>query len=172
LLMAVPSLLQMMAGYLSGTLSDKKSIKIICSTGIFLTIISYITFSFLDVNSNYYFVVLSIILYGIAIGVFIPANTNRIMSFAPVDQKGSISSLMTTIIRLGSAIGVTSFAAIFTSFVPQKNPVQMGVPIDNILTGFKYTFIFGAVICILAFVINLFVNDRLEVSETRISKTK
>jgi EmrB/QacA subfamily drug resistance transporter len=164
LLMAVPSLLQMIAGYLSGTLSDKKSIKIICSTGIILTIISYVTFSFLDASSNYYLVVFSIILYGVAIGVFIPANTNRIMTFAPPDQKGSISSLMTTIIRLGSAIGVTSFAAIFTSFVPQKNPVQMGVSIDNILMGFKYTFIFGAVICILAFAINLFVNDRLEKS--------
>jgi EmrB/QacA subfamily drug resistance transporter len=162
LLMAVPSLLQMVAGYLSGTLSDKKSIKIICSTGILLTIVSYIIFSFLGVNSNYYFVVFSIILYGIAIGVFIPANTNRIMSFAPLDQKGSISSLMTTVIRLGSALGVTSFAAIFSSFVPQKNPVQMGVPVDNILIGFKYTFIFGAVICILALLINLFVNDRLD----------
>jgi DHA2 family metal-tetracycline-proton antiporter-like MFS transporter len=162
LLMAIPSLLQMFAGYLSGTLSDKKSIKIICSTGILLTIVSYVTFSFLDSASNYYFVVFSIILYGIAIGVFIPANTNRIMSFAPLDQKGSISSLMTTVIRLGSALGVASFAAIFTSFVPQKNPVQMGVPIDNILIGFKYTFIFGALICILALIINLFVNDRLE----------
>jgi EmrB/QacA subfamily drug resistance transporter len=161
LLMAIPSLLQMVSGYLSGSLSDKRSIKIICSTGIVLTIISYFTFIFLDVSSNYYYVVFSIILYGIAIGVFIPANTNRIMSFAPPDQKGSISSLMTTVIRLGSAFGVTAFASIFTFFVPQKNPVQAGVSIDSILTGFKYTFIFGTLICILALIINLFINDRL-----------
>jgi EmrB/QacA subfamily drug resistance transporter len=152
LLMAIPSLLQMVSGYLSGSLSDKRSIKIICSTGIVLTIISYFTFIFLDVSSNYYYVVFSIILYGIAIGVFIPANTNRIMSFAPPDQKGSISSLMTTVIRLGSAFGVTAFASIFTFFVPQKNPVQAGVSIDSILTG---------LICILALIINLFINDRL-----------
>lgn len=160
-LMAVPSLLQMVSGYLSGSLSDKKSIKVICSTGIVLTIISYFTFTFLDALSNYYFVVASIVLYGIAIGVFIPANTNRIMSFAPLDQKGSISSLMTTVIRLGSAFGVTAFASIFTFFVPQKNPIQAGIPVDSILTGFKYTFIFGTLICIFALIINLFVNDRL-----------
>lgn len=160
-LMAIPSLLQMVSGYLSGSLSDKKSIKVICSTGIVLTIISYFTFTFLDASSNYYFVVASIVLYGIAIGVFIPANTNRIMSFAPLDQKGSISSLMTTVIRLGSAFGVTAFASIFTFFVPQKNPIQAGVPVDSILTGFKYTFIFGTLICIFALIINLFVNDRL-----------
>jgi len=162
LLMAVPSLLQMVSGYISGSLSDKKSIKIICSTGIILTIISYFTFVFLGASSDYYFVVAMIILYGIAIGVFIPANTNRIMSFAPADQKGSISSLMTTVIRLGSAFGVTAFASIFTAFVPEKNPVQSGVPTDAILSGFKYTFIFGTAICILAFVINLFIKDRLK----------
>jgi EmrB/QacA subfamily drug resistance transporter len=162
LLMAIPSLLQMVSGYFSGTLSDKKNIKIICSVGILLTIISYLTFSFLDVSSNYYFVVISIILYGIAIGIFIPANTNRIMAYAPADQKGSISSLMTTVIRLGSALGITSFAAIFTSFVPQKNPVQSGVPVENILIGFKYTFIFGTLICILCLIINLLVKDKLD----------
>lgn len=162
LLMAIPSMLQMFSGYLSGMLSDRKSIKTICTTGIVLTIISYATFCFLDSDSNYMLVVTSIILYGIAIGFFIPANTNRIMAFAPGDQKGSISSLMTTVIRLGSALGVTSFAAIFTSFVPQKNPIQAGVPVENVLSGFKYTFIFGTLICILALVINLFVSDRLK----------
>lgn len=162
LLMAIPSLLQMFSGYFSGSLSDKRSIKIICSTGIILSIISYISFSFLDASSDYYFVVFSIILYGIAIGVFIPANTNRIMSYAPADQKGSISSLMTTVIRLGSALGVTSFASIFSFYVPQKNPVQAGVPIENILMGFKYTFIFGTLICILCLIINLLVKDKIE----------
>lgn len=166
LLMAIPSLLQMVSGYFSGMLSDKKSIKLICSTGIILTIISYLTFAFLDASSNYYLVVISIVLYGIAIGIFIPANTNRVMSFAPADQRGSISSLMTTVIRLGSALGITSFASIFSFYVPQKNPVQAGVPVERILTGFKYTFIFGTVICILSLIINLFIR------ETRISKTK
>lgn len=160
LLMAVPSLLQMFSGYFSGKLSDKKSIKIICSVGIVFTIISYLIFSFLDASSDYYYVVFSIVLYGIAIGVFIPANTNRIMAYAPLDQKGSISSLMTTVIRLGSAIGVTSFASIFSFFVPEKNPVQSGVPTGSILLGFKYTFIFGTLICILCLIINLFVKDK------------
>lgn len=161
LLMAVPSLLQMASGYISGTLSDKKSIKKICTAGIILTIISYFTFVFLDESSNYYFVLATIVLYGVAIGLFIPANTNRIMSFAPADQKGSISSLMTTLIRLGSAFGVTAFASIFSAFVPQKNPVQAGVSTDTILSGFKYTFIFGTFICILALIINLLINERL-----------
>ncbi len=163
LLMAVPSLLQMFSGYFSGKLSDNRSIKMICSIGIILTIVTYLTFSFLDASSNYYLVVFSIILYGIAIGVFIPANTNRIMSYAPSDQKGSISSLMTTVIRLGSALGVTSFASIFSFYVPQKNPVQAGLPVGNILMGFKYTFIFGTLICILCLIINLFIKERNEI---------
>jgi EmrB/QacA subfamily drug resistance transporter len=160
LLMAIPSVLQMFSGYSSGDLSDKKSIKIISITGIFLIIFTYFLYIMLNQDSGMLFIIITLIFYGIAIGSFIPANTNYIMSIAPAEEKGSISSFMTTVIRLGSALGITIFGAIFTSFIPQKNPIQSGIPVEMILIGFKYTFFFGAFISIITFLITLFRKNR------------
>ena len=52
---------------------------------------------------------------------------------------------MTTSIRLGSALGVVIFGAVFSYFVPVKNPVQNGVEPSVLLSGFKAAFIFGFV---------------------------
>ncbi len=55
---------------------------------------------------------------------------------------------MTTSIRLGSALGVVIFGAVFSYFVPQKNPIQNGIDIATVLTGFKAAFLFGSAIAI------------------------
>jgi DHA2 family metal-tetracycline-proton antiporter-like MFS transporter len=149
LFMAIPSVLQMFSGYISGTLSDKRSIKVISMSGILLTILTYFFYLSLNQNTDVLIIIITLILYGIAIGLFIPANTNYIMSIAPLEEKGSISSFMTTVIRLGSAFGITFFAAIFSGIIPQKNPIQDGIPVDVLLTGFKYTFWFGIIISLI-----------------------
>jgi len=149
LLMAIPSVLQMVSGYISGRLSDTKNKKIICTTGLLLTIISFVFFVYLGPESGKLFIVSGLILYGIAIGVFIPSNTNNIMAQAPYGDKGSVSSVMVTVIRLGSALGVVLFGTVFSAYVPQKNPVQAGIPIDKIAEGFDITFLVGLVVCVI-----------------------
>lgn len=146
LMMAIPSVLQFFSGYLSGHLSDKKSSKFVCTIGIVMIAVSVFLYSFVTPDMNILFIILILSLYGFAIGFFIPSNTNKIMMSAPTEQKGIVSSFMTTSIRLGSAFGVVFFGAVFSYFVPQKNPLQNGVDMNTILTGFKATFIFGSII--------------------------
>jgi len=146
LLMAIPSVLQFFSGYLSGHLSDRKSSKFVCTIGIIMIALSVFLYSFITPDMNILFIILILSLYGFAIGFFIPSNTNKIMTSAPPEQKGIVSSFMTTSIRLGSAFGVVIFGAIFSYFVPQKNPLQNGVDMNTILSGFKATFIFGSLI--------------------------
>jgi len=152
LLMAVPSLLQFFSGYLSGHLSDKLHSKIICTVGSILIALSLLAYTLINSATNIYFLILILSFYGFAIGFFIPSNTNKIMTSAPAEQKGIVSSFMTTSVRLGSAFGVVFFGAVFAYFVPQKNPVLAGVPDGIILDGFRYTFLFGTVAAALGFV--------------------
>ncbi|MCE1164420.1 MAG: MFS transporter [Bacteroidetes bacterium] len=149
LLMAVPSLLQFVSGYLSGILSDRKNSKIICTYGIIMIALSLLAYTIINPLTNVYLIILILSFYGFAIGFFIPSNTNKIMTSAPSGQKGVVSSFMTTSIRLGSAFGVVFFGAVFAFLVPQKNPLQAGIPVEIILEGFRYTFIFGFIVSVL-----------------------
>lgn len=149
LLMAVPSLLQFFSGYLSGYLSDRMNSKAIRVTAMVLIAVSLVLYSFITQDTNIFIIIFILSLYGFAIGFFIPANTNRIMTSAPAEQKGIVSSFMTTSIRLGSALGVVIFGAVFSYFVPEKNPLQNGVSIEAVLTGFKAAFLFGSVITLI-----------------------
>lgn len=165
LLMAVPSLLQFFSGYLSGHLSDRMNSRMIRIIGMVLIAVSLVLYSFITQDTSLYVLIFILSLYGFAIGFFIPANTNRIMTSAPTEQKGVVSSFMTTSIRLGSALGVVIFGAVFSYFVPQKNPIQNGVDIATVLTGFKAAFLFGSAIAIagLYFVIS---KDKFKTEKT------
>lgn len=148
-LMAIPSVLQMIFGYISGHLSDKINSRNIVLTGIFFTLISFIGFAVSVYIRDYLFMIVLLILYGAAIGFSIPSNTNAIMKYAPADQKGTLSSFMTTIIRAGSALGVCVFGAVYSFYIPEHGVVSE-------LTGFFYVFIFGALVCLTAISILMF----------------
>ncbi len=164
LMMAIPSVLQFFSGYLSGYLSDKKSSKLVCTIGIIMIAISVFLYSFITPDINTLLIILILSIYGFAIGFFIPSNTNKIMTSAPLEQKGIVSSFMTTSIRLGSAFGVVFFGAIFSFFVPQKNPLQNGVDMSTILSGFKAAFIFGSLIGLLGLVFVLLANRKSQLN--------
>jgi DHA2 family metal-tetracycline-proton antiporter-like MFS transporter len=160
LLMAIPSVMQMLFGSLSGFLSDRINIRSICTAGMLLTLFSYILFIFLGPFSDIQYVITALVFFGVAIGTFIPANTNRIMSYAPTFEKGSVSSMMVTILRIGSALGVFLFATIFSFYVPQKNPIASGVNMDTIVNGFSNVFLIGAVISVIGVVFAFFSGDK------------
>ena len=147
MLMVIPSVMQVISGSISGHLSDKIGCKKICITGIILTVIAYILFYISGSFSGIYMIVISVALFGIAIGTFIPSNTNMIMAYAPQDKKGIISSIMITINRAGSALGVCLYGAIFSIYVPEKNLLKT-LPVETLMKGFKYTFIFGIIVAV------------------------
>ncbi|MCX6160055.1 MAG: MFS transporter [Ignavibacteriae bacterium] len=160
LMMAVPSVMQLLTGYASGKLSDKISIKKICSAGIIIIIISLILHLFLSGGSPSAYIFLAMALYGGAIGFFIPANTNNIMSYAPAESKGSVSSFMTTSIRLGSALGVVIFGMVLTAFVPSKDTLPAGIPTDIIMAGFRGAFITAIVLAVAALAVISFTENK------------
>lgn len=159
LIMLIPSVMQIISGYLSGHFSDKRGSRDVCIAGIIITVISFGFFLFLDSNSPMPLIIASVVLYGFSIGLFIPSNTNRVMLFAGDGKKGSVSSLMITVIRAGSAFGVSFFGVIFSAFVPQKNPVQEQVPVNIINTGFKYAFLFGLIVALTGLIVSLLIKN-------------
>ena len=155
LLMAVPSVMQVIFGFLSGKFSDENSIKKICSAGIIFIMVSLIFHIFLSASSPVYFIIFTLAFYGASVGFFIPANTNNIMSGAPSQSRGSVSGFMTTSIRLGSSFGALLFSSVFVFFVPVADPVKSGVSSDLMLDGFRWVFITGIISAVAALILIL-----------------
>jgi MFS family permease len=162
LLMVIPSVMQVISGSISGHLSDKIGCKKICIAGIIMTIAAYILFYISGSFSGIFMIVISVALFGIAIGTFIPSNTNMIMAYAPEDKKGIISGIMITINRAGSALGVCLYGAVFSIFVPEKSLVKT-LPVETLMNGFKYTFILGIIITVLALIFSSIAKDEKKI---------
>ncbi len=153
LLMTIPSVLQMIFGFLSGYLSDKIYIRKILFAGFITVLVSFVMFLFSGAGMHLFFIISALTIYGAAIGFLIPANTNTVMKFAPDEDKGSISSIMTTTVRAGSAIGVCIFSAIFSIYVPQKNPLKANLPEEILSKGFFAVFIFGIAVSLIGLIL-------------------
>lgn len=162
LVMALPSVFQMISGYYGGKFSDSFNIRkigLIATVLLVFSIALHIVISNIQINI---LLVLTLCIYGTAIGLFIPANTNRIMSTAPRDSKGSISSLMTTTIRVGSAIGTALFAGIFSFLIPGSTNHLSEIPSDVLNWGFSLTFSVGLLIAIIATITTYYSSDHTE----------
>lgn len=140
LLMTIPSVMQIIFGYISGYFSDRVDHKKIIITGMAFSGLSALALIMIPADNKMIFIPLVLALYGAAIGYMIPSNTNTVMKYAPENEKGSVSSFMITAVRIGSAIGVCLFATLFSFYVPDKNPLNTSVPVSIVQKGFNSAF--------------------------------
>lgn len=159
LLMALPSIFQTISGYWGGKLSDIYDIRKICLFATIILIISTLLYIVITYQPAKILIMFTFSIYGVAIGLFIPANTNRIMSTTQPDSKGSISSLMTTMIRLGSAVGTAIFAGTFSLIVPISTNKLGEVSQEILMAGFKLTFFLSLLIAIITSIITYYSKD-------------
>jgi len=73
------------------------------------------------------------------------------MSLAPAERQGSASGVFNTINSLGLALGVCFFEMIMS----RPSALQ-----PRSLTGYRDAYIFGGIVCIVAFFFSLLVNHR------------
>lgn len=158
LLMAVPSVMQMIAGYFSGKLSDSYEKSKICLYALMLISVSLVLHLMFSPESSEYFIIVTLAFYGSAIGFFIPSNTNAIMTNAPEDSKGTVSGLMTTFIRLGSAFGTVIFGSLFSFYVPFPDPLKSQVSKELIVSGFRGA-VFAGIVSALISILLIYYSD-------------
>lgn len=149
-LMTITSIGQVFSGYLSGFLADLVKSKYIIFSGLILTLISLILFSkLLNGINNISFIIILLAIYGISVGLSIPANTKSVMGYAPEYEKGSVSGFMITVIRIGSALGITLYATLFSMLVGEQ---IHSLPFAD---GYKYIFLFGALLSLIGAIFSL-----------------
>jgi MFS family permease len=127
----------LIAGPISGYLSDRLGSRGLATGGAVLFGLSFIGMIFLPINFSYWAFAVLIFLNGAAGGLFGSPNTSSIMGSVPASQRGVASGMRSTFQNSGTALSVGLFFSLIIAGLASKLPHTMtaglqaqGVPQD------------------------------------------
>ncbi|WP_242046618.1 MFS transporter [Cylindrospermum sp. FACHB-282] len=145
LLLAVPPILIVLTAPIAGIFSDRFGASIISLTGLVLMAVGCLLLSTFDTELTILNYILSIIPYGVGVGMFQSPNNSAIMGAAPKERLGIASGLLSLSRILGQTAGVPLVGALF-SFVAiasaklAPNIDVTKAPIEALVFGTQTTF--------------------------------
>ena len=99
----------LVAGPVSGTLSDRHGARGFATAGMLIFAASFIGLMLLPVEFPYLAFALLIALNGIGVGMFSSPNAASVMSSVPPDQRGAASGMRSTFQNTGTALSIGIF---------------------------------------------------------------
>ncbi len=161
-----PALMVMIFAPLAGIISDRIGARQICSIGMALTGLAVFMFSLFNPKSSIFFILPSLIVAGIAIGCFLPANNKLVMAHVPRDLQGMGSAVYKIVMSMGGVFGIAVMPLVLMKAIYAKTAV-LHMSIQNVkhspevlMAGFDAAFRFGMFICILGFIFALLAKDK------------
>ena len=112
----------LVAGPISGTLSDRFGSRGLATTGAALTGAAFIGLMLLPVNFPYVAFALLLALIGAATGMFASPNSSSIMGSVPTADRGVASGMRSTFQNSGTAISIGVFFTLVTTGVASSLP--------------------------------------------------
>jgi MFS family permease len=155
---AIMVLLAPFTEYFQRILGAKKVVLL----GNFFLFISMLFFSLWDEQSSFLFIVFSMFLLGIGMGLFYPAATTIGMVCLPRESYGMGSAAIATSKSMGKLIGVLVFALLFTYFFQSLNPTFENVSFLNEIKAVQNVFRFAAGLAFVGFVFSFFFQDDIK----------
>ncbi len=166
LLLMSPALMVMIFAPLAGIISDRIGARHICSIGMALTTLAFFMFSLFTPKASLFFILPSLIVAGIAIGCFLPANNKLVMAHAPADKQGMGSAVYKIVMSLGGVFGIAVMPLILMKAVYAK-AAGLQINIQNVkqspevlMAGFDAAFRFGMFVCIAGLIFALLAKDK------------
>jgi MFS family permease len=99
----------LIAGPLSGALSDRFGARTFATGGLLLVAASFLGFLLLPVDFSYWAFAGLLALNGIGSGLFSAPNTTAIMNSVPANQRGAASGMRGTFFNAGSSLSIGIF---------------------------------------------------------------
>ena len=136
---------------LSGWLSDRIGAWSLSLGGLALQVLALLLIARLDADSSVVQVAGSLVLLGVALGLFLSPNISFIMGAVPRDQLGVASGMVTTMRSLGVVTGVALLTAIYAARSAEYQP-GAGRPGTGafVVPAFQDAFTFAATLCLVA----------------------
>jgi len=156
LLLAVPAIALMVAGPVAGTLSDRIGSRMLTTGAALFAGFTLYLFSLFGPATSPAFIIATLVLFGIAIGIFFPPNMSLILGSGGSEGGGVASGVMMTLRNTGAVFGVALFGTIVVQVVSGlmiRSQVIDASP-AILSAGFPAAFAGGIVLCLLAAVVS------------------
>jgi MFS family permease len=115
----------LVAGPISGYMSDRFGARLFSTTGLILVAASFIGLLLLPVDFNYYLFALLLLLNGLGQGMFSSPNTSSIMGSVPPEYRGVASGMRSTFQNSGTALSIGVFFSLMVSGLAAKLPTTL-----------------------------------------------
>jgi MFS family permease len=112
----------LVAGPLSGTLSDRFGARAFATGGLLLVAATFVGFLFLPVDFGYGWFALLLALNGIGSGLFSAPNTTAIMNSVPAHQRGAASGMRGTFFNSGTSLSIGIFFSLMIAGLASTLP--------------------------------------------------
>jgi EmrB/QacA subfamily drug resistance transporter len=132
---------------ISGWLSDRIGSWSLSLGGLTLQVVALVLISRLDAESSLPQVVASMLLLGVALGLFMAPNISYIMGSVPPDQLGVASGMVTTMRSLGVVTGVALLTTVYSTRAAKYSPTAGD---EFVIPAFQDAFTFAALLCLVA----------------------
>ena len=160
MLLAVPAVTLMLAGLVAGRLSDRYGSRGLMIVAALLSAATMVLFSLMDAATGLPVIIATLVLEGIAVGLFMPPNMSLILGAGNLEAGGVASSVMMTLRNVGAVFGIATLGTVamhgFTGSI-----AGMGTPApEQLVPGFHAAFLAGAFVCMVVAVVAVFVQEK------------
>lgn len=152
ILIAQPVIMAILAP-IAGRLSDRIEPRIIATVGMSLTTIGLFIFSFLNNNTDIWFILAGLVILGAGFGLFSSPNTNAIMGSVERRFLGVASATVSTMRLIGQTLSMGLAILIFSLFIGRV--VIVPDFYDELLFSIQIAFIGFTILCFAGIFVSL-----------------
>ena len=146
IILLVAPLCQVVLAPIAGRLSDRFVPQILAAIGMALATVSLFLFSSLNANTSMEFLIVAMVIYGVAFGLFSPPNTNVIMGSVPPKDTSAASAAVATMRSVVQAMSMGILTLVFAFIMGDVPIIAEYYPL--LITSCQITCVICVVLCI------------------------
>jgi sugar phosphate permease len=120
----------LVAGPVSGFLSDKHGARAFATGGLIVTAVTFIGLIALPTDFNYWLFAALLLVNGIGMGLFAAPNTTGIMNAVPAKERGVASGMRATFMNAGNVLSIGIFFSLMIAGLASTLPHQLNTQLQ------------------------------------------
>ncbi|MBP7865646.1 MAG: MFS transporter [Acidobacteria bacterium] len=159
--MALFPLVSIVISPVTGFLCDKIGPRVLCIFSMAVFVASTVLFLRYDAATPTTYLVVTLLLFGLAMALFCTAILTLIMTHAAPGRAGVLSSVKAVIPNLGGLLGVSMFSIVFTHhLLSEGEGLVETASLTTLMTGFRQTMVLALAVAVAGLLASLVARPR------------